>query len=408
LKFRKKSSVSCVYLRHKLYSFFSGLICSFAVSSVAMNTRMIHLDPAGPDSKSIKAAAAIINKGGLVAFPTETVYGIACIAQADAIKRLDEIKNRPADKYYTVHIADRDDVSKYVPPSSISARGGKLLQKAWPGPITVIFELNETDLASQRQLLGAEVFDLLYNAGTIGLRCPNNIIAEKFLGLASAPVVAPSANISGHPPSVTAGQAEEQLRGKIEMILDGGPCKYKKSSTVVKIAKNTVNMLREGVVGESEVLEMATVRILFVCTGNTCRSPMAKLLCRKYLSEKFGCGIDDLGKMGYKVYSAGTMGVAGLCASPEVIRICGEKGINADVHRSGPVTCGMLEESDFVFAMTEAHRKIIIQMCPAAASKCILLGSADISDPIGSGIDGYGKCAEQIEKALKSRLGKIL
>ncbi len=86
-----------------------------------MKTRIIHLDPARPDTKSIKAAISIINKGGLVAFPTETVYGIACIAQPDAIKRLDEIKSRPADKYYTVHIADKDDLSKYVPPSSISA-----------------------------------------------------------------------------------------------------------------------------------------------------------------------------------------------------------------------------------------------------------------------------------------------
>jgi protein-tyrosine phosphatase len=167
-------------------------------------------------------------------------------------------------------------------------------------------------------------------------------------------------------------------------------------------------MLREGAVRESEVLEMATVRILFVCTGNTCRSPMAQLLCRKYLSEKFGCAIDDLEKMGYKVYSAGAVGAAGSCASPEVIHICSEKGINADAHRSGTVTCDMLEESDFVFAMTEAHRKMIVQMCPAAANKCILLDSADISDPIGAGIDEYEKCAEQIEKALKNRLGKIL
>ena len=373
-----------------------------------MKTRIIHLDPARPNNKSIKAAVAIINKGGLVAFPTETVYGIACIAQPDAIKRLDEIKSRPADKYYTVHIADKDDVSKYVPPSSISATGRKLLQKAWPGPITAVFQLNETDLSAQRQLLGAEVFDLLYNAGTIALRCPDNIIAEKLLGPVSAPVVAPSANISGKPPSVTADQAAEQLSGKVEIILDGGPSKYKKSSTIVKITKNTVNMLRQGAVREPEVLEMATVRILFVCTGNTCRSPMAKLLCRKYLSEKFGCPIDDLEKMGYKVYSAGTMGMAGSCASPEVIHICSEKGMNADAHRSGPVTCEMLEKSDFVFAMTEAHRKMIGKMCPAAASKCILLDSADITDPIGAGIDEYQKCAQQIEKALKNRLGKIL
>ena len=102
------------------------------------------------------------------------------------------------------------------------------------------------------------------------------------------------------------------------------------------------------------------------------------------------------------------MGVAGSCASPEVINICGEKGINAGSHRSEPVTCGILEKSDFVFAMTEAHRKMVVQMCPTAADKCILLDSADITDPIGAGIDEYQKCAEQIEKALKSRLGKIL
>ena len=112
--------------------------------------------------------------------------------------------------------------------------------------------------------------------------------------------------------------------------------------------------------------------------------------------------------MGYKISSAAAKGIAGMCASPEVVNICREKGIDVGSHRSSLLSCSRLEESDYVFVMTGAHRQMVAELCPAAADKCLLLGRTDISDPIGAGSDVYASCAEQIEKALITRLDEIL
>jgi len=147
-------------------------------------------------------------------------------------------------------------------------------------------------------------------------------------------VVAPSANITGRPPAADAENVLVQLSGQIELLLDAGPCKYQKSSTVVKIGKKGLQILRPGVYSQAELESMSQVKFLFVCTGNTCRSPMAEGMFRKYLAEKLQCEVDQLDKMGYKTYSAGIMDMAGSSTTPEAIAACAAKGINIEAHKS--------------------------------------------------------------------------
>lgn len=364
-----------------------------------METKVIQLDAGNVDTSAIKEAAKVIDAGGLVAFPTETVYGIGCRVSNETLARLNHLKGRPADKYYTLHIANASDVLRYVPTMGLRAK--KLIKNAWPGPLTIVFELDARDIAQQRTKLPRDVFDNLYRDSSIGIRCPDNVIASMLLSQTTSPIVAPSANLSGQSPAVEAKQVVEQFSGQLDMVLDAGPCKYSKSSTVAKTSKTGIEVLRQGVYSESQLLEMAQVTVLFVCTGNSCRSPMAEGLFKKHLAEKLGCPIDRLVEKGYTVTSAGTLGIVGFPASDEAVEACVAKGIDISGHRSRALTAHLIEQSDFVFAMTRGHRDAVVGISPEAAKKCSLLDDGvDIPDPIGQSQVIYDNCAERIDKAI--------
>ena len=372
-----------------------------------MQTEVVKLDPNRPDIGKIKQAAALIDSGGLVAFPTETVYGIACRVNTESLTRLDNLKGREPEKHYTLHIGEKNDVGKYVP--SVGLRAQKLIKNAWPGPLTIVIELNTHDIDKQRNRLGKEIFESLYIDNSIGIRCPDNPVASMLLRQTCGPVVAPSANIAGQTPAVDAEEVLAQFSGQIDLLLDAGPCKYKKSSTVVKIGKKDPQILRPGVYSQTDLETMSQVKFLFVCTGNTCRSPMAEGMFRKYLAEKLGCEVDYLDRMGYKTASVGVIDTSGFPASTEAIEACATKEVDIKTHKSRTLSKQLVEESDFIFAMSRMHRERIAAVSPGVVNRCVLLAeNEDIPDPIGQPQQVYNNCAEQIEKAVKKRIGEFV
>ena len=372
-----------------------------------MQTKIYKLDNAEPDAARIKQAAMLIDSGRLVAFPTETVYGIACRVRTESLNRLNELKGRDAGKYYTLHIAEKGNLNKYVP--SIGLKAQKLIAKAWPGPLTIVFELSNQDLDKQRESLEGEVFENLYKDNSVGIRCPDHRIAAALLELTRSAVVAPSANIAGQPPPTDADQVLAQLKARIDLLLDAGPCRYKKSSTVVKIGKKGLEILRPGVYSRQDLQKLALVKILFVCTGNTCRSPMAAGMFRKYLAEKLGCKVDRFDEKGYKMLSAGTMGLAGLAATAEAAAACAARGIDIKTHSSAALSKELIEDCDLVFAMSQMHREAILAVSPEAAGKSMLLAEGvDIPDPIGQPQNTYNRCADVIEEAVKKRVSELM
>ena len=372
-----------------------------------MKTKVLKLDAAKIDSAKIKEAAAIIESGGLVAFPTETVYGIACRVKSDSLTRLDNLKGRTAEKYYTLHIGQKSDIGNYVP--TIGLKTQKLIQNAWPGPLTIVFELDKKDIDKQHKNLEEEVFRSLYKNHSIGIRCPDNIIAAMLFQRTSTPVVAPSANITDSPPAFDAAQVLDQLSDRIDLLLDAGPCKYKQSSTVVKIGKNGMGILRPGVYSQAELEALSQLRFLFVCTGNTCRSPMAEGIFRKYLAEKLQCNVDGLDKMGYKMSSAGIIGSVGYPATAEAVTACAAKGVDIKAHRNKALSRELIERSDIIFAMEQIHRDRVILLDPNAANRCLLLAAdTGVPDPIGQPQQSYDKCAKLIERAVQKRISELV
>ena len=186
--------------------------------------------------KSIKRAAEIIRHGGLVAFPTETVYGLGANAlDADAVKKIYEAKGRPSDNPTIVHIADASDLEKLTPCITDDMR--KLAEAFWPGPLTMVVP---------RLPLVPNVTTGGLN--TVGVRLPFEETARKLIREAGCPIAAPSANISGRPSPTTADHVIQDMDGKIDAIIRGGECKHGIESTVVDMTEGTPCVLRPGVI----------------------------------------------------------------------------------------------------------------------------------------------------------------
>lgn len=377
-----------------------------------MQTKILKLDGGSDDADKIAAAARCVVEGGLAAFPTETVYGLAAIAAPEPLARLDAVKSRDPDKRYSLHIPAPADLDRYVP--AVNPRCRRLISRGWPGPITLVFTLSDSQLDRQRQVLGDPWFSCLYRGDTLGVRCPANPVTARFLSAVPHPVVAPSANPSGLPPATTAAQVLQSLDGLIDCVLDAdglsaGRCRYAKSSTVLGVTRTGFEVLREGVCSRNDIDDLSLTRILFVCTGNTCRSPLAEILARKWLAKYFQCDLDAVERFGYKISSVGVMASSDVPASAEAVEVARENGLDLSNHRSRSVDVALIRSSDWIFALGRNHRDRIVGLCPDAAERCRLLDeSGDVPDPIGADLDTYRRVAERIGRAVEIRLKEIV
>ncbi len=184
--------------------------------------------------EDMKIAGEIVRNGGLVAFPTETVYGLGADAfDAEAVENIYTVKGRPADNPSIVHIWNREQLKLITP--MVTPVMVKVMDAFWPGPVTMICE--RTDEVPYVTTGGLE---------TVGIRMPSDPGAKSFLRAADCPVAAPSANLSGRPSPTTADHVREDFDGKIDAIIDGGPCEIGIESTVIDLTGEIPMILRPG------------------------------------------------------------------------------------------------------------------------------------------------------------------
>jgi protein-tyrosine phosphatase len=373
-------------------------------------TEVVKVDSKEQYAETIRRAAGVLGDGGLVVFPTETVYGVGARADLpEAVGRLRETKGRQGGKPFTVHIGRRDDVHRFVP--ALCPTGRRLVQKGWPGPLTLIFTVDAPASASVLTTLESPeaAMSAMYAEGTIGLRCPDDPTAADLLAAVDAPVVAASANRPGRRPPHDARGALAELDGKVDLVLDAGPARYAKASTIVRVNSRSYEVVREGVYDERMLRRLATLNVLLVCTGNTCRSPMGEGLFRKLAAESLGIRPEDMESHGIRVCSAGTSAGSGAVATAQAIQVMQEYDVDISQHRSQPLTAELIHQADCILTMTTSHRDTVLRMVPGAESRCRVIGEQqDIEDPIGQPVEVYAECARQIERALKDRLAEIL
>ncbi len=209
-----------------------------------INTKVVKLDPENIDYNIIKEAAHIINRGGLVVFPTETVYGIGADALNDgAVEKIFRAKGRPQDNPLIVHIADLDEL--YDLALEVPEEAEFLAERFWPGPLTMI--LYKKKILSDKITAGLN---------TAAIRLPVNKIALALIRESKKPIAAPSANISGRPSPTEASHVIEDLMGKVDMIIDGGNTYIGLESTVVDMTGPVPLILRPGGVTAEDIISV--------------------------------------------------------------------------------------------------------------------------------------------------------
>ena len=186
------------------------------------------------DPSTAQIAADIIRRGGLVAIPTETVYGLGADGlNEQAVVKIFEAKGRPQDNPLILHVAEPMEMEKFC--HDIPEAAYDLAERFWPGPLTMV--LPARDIVPRRTTAGLD---------TVAVRCPDNAVTREIIRLSGVPIAAPSANISGKPSTTTAQHVLHDHDGKIDAIVDGGPCRVGVESTIVDLTEERPRLLRPG------------------------------------------------------------------------------------------------------------------------------------------------------------------
>ena len=337
-------------------------------------------------------------EGHVVGMPTEATYVLAANALDEhAVARLGELTRPP----------DHQELSCRCVLSlrSVEAAGDYLCRKlplidrlsrrCWPGPLSLLVTCDD-EMSATRRLPESVQRQIVGDQNTVGFRVVDHRFLAHLHRYLSAPLVLVEACADAQSAPTTLQEIDESVRTRVPLLLDDGPTRYGVRASCVRILGNEWELLTEGAIERAAMNQFVKPVVALVCTGNTCRSPMAETLLRELLRQKLDC--EDA----VRVLSAGVAAGHGSGASPQAVEVMGRKGLDLTGHSSQPFDETVVQVADLVLTMTRGHRDAILAAFPDLHDRVFTLrrDGGDIGDPVGMPVDVYESCAEQIETAL--------
>jgi len=356
--------------------------------------RIIKIDSIQPEAQKIEEAITLLKNGKIVAFPTDTVYGLGVNAEdKEATDRLYEVKKRPRGKPFVLFLEKKEDFIRFAEVIPLFAQ--KLVNKFWPGPLTLLFKASKTSPSS-----------LVSKQGKIGMRLPSHPVPQNIMKRGRLLLAVTSANLSGKAKPLSPREIKKTFDKEIDLLLDGGETLFGEESSIVDVTSSPPCLVREGWLSKKQIEETWAKKkdILFVCTGNTCRSPMAESILKKMWSEK---------ESEIKIHSAGTAALTGDRPTPLAIKMTREKGVCINLHRSTHLAKKLIKEADLILVMEAGHKKEVLNISPLTEGKVFLLKDfalglkEEILDPMGNSEERYQKCIREIEESIRGLISRI-
>jgi protein-tyrosine phosphatase len=351
----------------------------------------------------VRRAVDALRAGRLVAFPTETGYSVA--ASGLVPEAVEKLSIGPAAEPPLLAVGGAAEARDWVP--GMSPLGQRLARRLWPGPLTLLFEEGiDRGLAGR---LPEPVLLRVCPEGALRLRTPAHETVLEVICHLAGPLVLAAVPGDGAAEAASVEQVVAAAGDRVDLVINDGPGPFRQAPTLVKVNGSAWTVLREGPVSAEMLARQSACLIVFVCTGNTCRSPLAEVLCKKRLAERLGCAVEELAGRGFLVLSAGLAAMMGGLAAPEAVEVACGYGADLSGHRSQPLTPELASRADYLVAMTRGHLQALADQFPRPSAWPRLLSpqGEDLPDPIGCDQQVYQECGRQIWSHLEGLVGEL-